>query len=108
MRLATSPQSAMIWTMREEHQPRDRADRPRPLLRDTAAHEDAISQAEAKRVLRALAPFGVLSKEALEHECRAGTWHDGGFAAALHAAVKAGLIVELPGGFYRDARDHKL
>jgi hypothetical protein len=94
--------------MREERQPRDQAARPRPLLRDTPAHENAIAQAEARRLVRALAPFGILSREALELECRAGTWHDGGFTAALHAAIHAGLIVELPGGFYRDVRDHTL
>lgn len=94
--------------MREQEQPRNSADHPRPLLRDTAAHQDAVSQAEAKRVVRALAPFGILSREALEHECRAGTWHDGGFTAALRAAINAGLIVELPGGFYRDAQHHPL
>lgn len=94
--------------MREEQRPRDQPHRPRPLLRDTAAHQDAVAQAEARRLLRALAPFGILSRAALEQECRAGTWHDGGFTAALRAAINAGLIVELPGGFYRDARNHQL
>ena len=94
--------------MREEPQPRDQAAHLRPLVRDTAAHQDAVAQAEARRVLRALAPFGILSHDALEQECRAGTWHDGGFTAALRAAISAGLIVELPGGFYRDARNRHL
>jgi len=94
--------------MREHHRAREPADRPRPLLRDTVAHQDAVSQAEIRRLLRALAPFGILSRDALEQECHAGTWHDGGFTAALRAAISAGLIVELPGGFYRDARNHQL
>lgn len=77
---------------------------PRPPLRDTPAHERLIAEAEAKRLLRALAPFGILSREALEQECHAATWHDGGFSAAITAAINTGLIDELPGGFYRDAR----
>ena len=95
-------------SMREQPQPRDPVDHPRPLLRDTAEHQDAVAQAEARRLLRALAPFGILSRAALEQECRAGTWHDGGFTAALRSAISAGLIVELPGGFYRDARNRRL
>jgi len=78
--------------------------RPRPPLRDTPAHEHLIAEAEAKRLLHALAPFGILSRTALEHECHACTWHDGGFSAALKTAVSSGMIDELPGGFYRDAR----
>lgn len=66
--------------------------------------EDLIVQAEARRVLHALAPFEILSREALARECHASCWHDGGFIAALRAAVAAGLIEELPCGFYRDAR----
>jgi hypothetical protein len=94
--------------MREEPQPRDQAVHPRALLRDTAAHEDAVVQAEARRLLHALAPFGILSREALELECGAWTWHDGGFTSALRAVISAGLVVELPGGFYRDARNRQL
>lgn len=78
----------------------------RPPLRDTLAHEQLIAEAEAKRLLRALAPFGILSRTALEHECHAATWHDGGFSAALTAAIRTGMIDELPGGFYRDGRLH--
>lgn len=72
--------------------------------RDIDVREDLIVQAEARRLLRALAPFEILSREALARECHASCWHDGGFAAALRAAVAAGLIEELPCGFYRDAR----
>jgi hypothetical protein len=72
--------------------------------RDHDVHEDAILQAQARRVLRALTPYEILSREALARECHADGWHDGGFAAALKAAVAAGLIEELPCGFYRDAR----
>lgn len=68
------------------------------------AHESAVAHAEARRLLRALTPYGILSREALEHECHAESWHDGGFSAALSAAIAAGMIEELPGGFYRDAR----
>jgi len=71
---------------------------------DSPAHDDAIAAAEARRLLRALAPFGILSREALAHECHAADWHQGGFSAALSAGIRAGLIEELPGGFYRDAR----
>ncbi|HLI60569.1 MAG TPA: hypothetical protein VKV21_12990 [Solirubrobacteraceae bacterium] len=78
--------------------------RHRPPLRDTPAHEHLIAEAEAKRLLHALAPYGILSREALEHECHAHSWHDGGFSAALKTAISSGMIDELPGGFYRDAR----
>jgi hypothetical protein len=84
--------------------PRGQEHRPRPPLRDTPAHEHLIAEAEAKHLLHALAPYGILSREALEHECHADTWHDGGFSAALTAAISSGMIDELPGGFYRDAR----
>jgi hypothetical protein len=90
--------------MGETHHPGGEEHHSRPPLRDTLAHEHLIAEAEAKRLLRALAPFGILSREALEHECHAATWHDGGFSAALTAAITAGMIDELPGGFYRDAR----
>jgi len=90
--------------MAEIDHPREEGRPHRPPLRDTAAHEHLIAEAEAKRVLRALSPFGILSRDALAHECHAASWHDGGFSAAVSAAIAAGMIEELPGGFYRDVR----
>ena len=88
--------------MREQQQSGGDEHPPRRLFRDTPAHEHLIAEAEAKRLVRALAPYGILSRSALEQECHSAAWHDGGFSAALATAISTGLIEELPGGFYRD------
>lgn len=66
-------------------------------------HEEAVIQAEARRLARALRPYGVLPRDTLERVAGASRWHDGGFDRALSAAVRAGEIEPLPAGFYREA-----
>jgi hypothetical protein len=61
-------------------------------------------RAEVRRLVLALAPYGVLHRDALKDVCGAGRWHDGGFELALAAAMKAGAIERLPGNFYREPR----
>ena len=68
-------------------------------------HEQAVIQAEMRRLARALKPYRILHRDALQHAAGADSWHDGGFDRALRAAVKAGAVEPLPGGFYRDAVD---
>lgn len=73
-------------------------------LRDriTAKHDATVTAAEARRLTLALAPFGVLSRQALAEQPGAQHWRDGTFEQAIRAAVQAGAIEELPGQFYRD------
>lgn len=71
-------------------------------------HEQAVLQAEVRRLSHALKPFRILHRDALERLAGAENWHDGGFDRALREAVNAGAIEPLPGGFYRDAEDGHL
>jgi len=66
-------------------------------------HEEAVIQAEVRRLARALAPYGVLHRNALERLVGAQRWHTGGFDDALAAAVRSGEIRRLSFGYYRDA-----
>lgn len=68
-------------------------------------HEEAVIQAEVRRLARTLKPYRILHRDALERACGAEKWHEGGFDRALLEAVKAGALEALPGGFYRDAED---
>lgn len=70
-----------------------------------ARHEQAVIQAEMRRLARALKPYRILHRDALQRAAGADSWHDGGFDRALYAAVKAGAVEPLPGGFYRDTAD---
>jgi hypothetical protein len=79
--------------MTEKHHPHDRQ----------RAHDSAIVHAEARHIVLALAPFGVLDRDALAHRCGQVRWKDGTFDAALAQAIVEGAIEELPGGFYRAA-----
>ncbi len=65
-----------------------------------AARRRAIIDAEVQDIVRALSPYGVLERDVLAERCRASTWQDGGFDEALDAAVAAGLVEQLPDGFY--------
>jgi hypothetical protein len=69
--------------------------------RRISRHEQAVIQAEMRRLARALAPYRILHRDALEREVRAQQWHEGGFDQALHEAVRSGLVDPLPGRFYR-------
>jgi hypothetical protein len=64
-------------------------------------HDDAVAEAEAHRIVRALRPYGVLHRDALARECAAHGWHEGSFDEALAAAVRSGAVTKLPLGFYR-------
>ena len=65
------------------------------------AHQEAITDGEVQQLVRALRPFGILQREALSRKCSQRGWEDAGFDAALHKGIAAGLIAELPGGFYK-------
>lgn len=69
-------------------------------------HDQAVIQAEARRLARALRPYRVLPRETLERVAGAKKWHDGGFDRALSEAIRAGEIEELPAGFYRESGQH--
>jgi hypothetical protein len=64
-------------------------------------HDDAVLQAEVRRLVHALCPFGVLRRDALKREACSASWHEGGFERALEAAIRAGRIERLPFEFYR-------
>lgn len=55
-------------------------------------HDEAVIQAEVRRLARALRPYGVLHREALEQAAGASRWHDGGFDSALAIAVRSGVV----------------
>jgi hypothetical protein len=63
----------------------------------------ALLEAEVRRVLVALAPYGVMRRDALARACGARRWGDGQFQGALDAAVRAGRLRSLPFGFYARA-----
>lgn len=77
---------------------------PSPLSRRGARHDNAIIQAEVRRLSRALAPYGILHRDLLRKAADAESWRDGGFEGALAAAVREGVVEELPGDFFRDPR----
>ena len=73
----------------------------RPFESRRRRHEQAVIQAEARRLAQALRPYRVLPRRTLQRVVGAERWHDGSFERALRAAVQAGEIEELPAGFYR-------
>jgi hypothetical protein len=73
----------------------------RAIARELDAHEDAVTQAEVRRLARALAPYGILGREALERAARANHWRQGAFESALASALRSGTLEQLPYGFYR-------
>lgn len=76
--------------------------RRRQVIRSRPRHDEAVVQAEARRLAQALRPYGVLHRDALERVAGAMRWRDGWFDTALAAAVKSGKIEEMPSGFLRD------
>jgi hypothetical protein len=56
-----------------------------------------------RRLARALEPFLVLRRDALEHVAGAEHWQEDGFDRALSAAVREGVIEPEPFGFHRIA-----
>lgn len=69
--------------------------------RDAGGRERAVREAEVRRILRSLRPFGILHRDALSNAVSARTWRNGSFEAALRAAIDQGRVQELPGGFCR-------
>lgn len=66
-------------------------------------HEEAVIEAEVRRLMRAVGPFGVLRRDALERAAGARYWPVG-FDQALRAAVEQGRLEARAFGFYREAR----
>ena len=71
-------------------------------LRDARVrrHEQAVIQAEVRRLASAIRPFGVLNRQTLAHMAGAEHWREGGLPRALDAAVDAGVLEERAFGFY--------
>jgi hypothetical protein len=63
-------------------------------------HEKAILKAEAHRLVAALGPYGVLSRDVLRREAGAVRWHEASFDAALDVAIAEGQIEGRPLSFY--------
>jgi hypothetical protein len=63
-------------------------------------HDDAVIQAEVRRLARVLRPYGVLHRTALEDAAGARRWHEGGFDSGLSAAVDSGATERLPAGLF--------
>jgi len=63
-------------------------------------HENALLEAEVRRVMRVLAPYGVLRQDMLARACGARRWNAGAFRSALDAGVRDGRLRKLPLGFY--------
>ncbi len=79
--------------------------RPKARSRRDLRHDEAVIQAEVRRLARALAPYGVLHRNALKQSAGAEHWHEGTFETALAAGVRSGSLERLPAGFYRVSRD---
>jgi hypothetical protein len=71
-------------------------DLARAYARRVARRDQAVLQAEVRLLVRALAPFGVMSRRSLARSAHAERWHGGSFDAALQAAIAAGVIERLP------------
>jgi hypothetical protein len=66
-------------------------------------HEQALIQAEVRRLMHAIGPFGVLRRDALARAAGAEHW-PGRFDQALQAAVDQGRLEARPFDYYSDAR----
>ena len=79
-----------------------RLDSPRTgSAKGQSEHESAVVEAEIRRLVHALRPYGVLRRDALARAANVETWHEAGFERALRIAVAEHEIEELPLGFYR-------
>lgn len=74
-------------------------------MRSKRRHDEAVIQAEVRRLAAALRPYRILRREALERAAHADRWSRQGFEQALAEGVKRGAIEQLPLGFYREAGD---
>jgi hypothetical protein len=74
---------------------------PVPAERDAAAVARVVLlEAEVRRLMRALGPYRVLSRDALARASGARRWQPGHLDRALSAAVSAGRLRRLPLGYY--------
>jgi hypothetical protein len=64
-------------------------------------HERAVLEAEVRRIIHSLRPFGILHRDALSRATHARTWRNGSFEAALRVAINQGKVDKLPGDFCR-------
>jgi hypothetical protein len=64
-------------------------------------HRAAVTDAEVRRLVRALHAYGALRRSSLAREVGAVSWRDGGFDRSLSAAVRTGRVQRLPFDFYR-------
>lgn len=67
------------------------------------SHEDAVIRAEARHLIRALAPYRVLHRDALEQVAGSQRWQQCSFERALAEAVRSGAIQKVTEQFYRYA-----
>ena len=83
----------------------DRQGRRRNMLRSDRQrrHEEAVIQAEVKRLVHTISPYGILRRDFLARSSGAEHW-PGGFERALQAAVEQGRLEARPFGFYRRVR----
>ena len=66
-------------------------------------HDQAVIEAEVRRLTHAIRPFGVLGHEALARAAGAARWQTGQFDRALQAAVDQRRLERLPFDCYREA-----
>ena len=64
-------------------------------------HDEAVIQAEVRRLARALAPYRVLRRDTLASAAGAMQWREGAFERALQTAVGLGALEPLPEDFYK-------
>ncbi len=67
--------------------------------------ETAVIEAEARHLVRTLAPYRVLHRDALKKLAGTDRWHECSYERALAAAVNSGAIEPLAEGFYRSAAE---
>lgn len=96
-----SHQSPPRSARRLRHQRALVAQEIRRLARGNERRDDAIVDAEARRLARTVSSYGgVLTDRRLLELSGAGHWTGGGFSAALARALEAGLLRDLGLGFY--------
>ena len=78
---------------------------PEPDPAREAARQAAITDAEIREIVRALRPYGVLDRVTLGEQTRQRGWREGAFDAAVAAAVRQGVIEQLPDGHYKLPED---